>query len=48
MIVIPKALTDADIKAAAQYFGSMKWTPWIKVVETETVLLAACPRAGEW
>jgi cytochrome c553 len=34
---IAKAMTDEEIKAAADYFSSMKWTPWIKVVETETV-----------
>jgi cytochrome c553 len=32
-----KAMTAEEIKAAAEYFGSMKWTPWIEVVETETV-----------
>ena len=37
MIAIAKAMTDDEIKAAAEYFGSMKWTPWIKVVETSTV-----------
>jgi cytochrome c553 len=37
MIQIAKGMTDDEIKAAAQYFGSMKWTPWIKVVETNTV-----------
>jgi cytochrome c553 len=37
MIAIAKAMTDEEIKAAADYFGAMKWTPWIKVVETETV-----------
>ncbi|MGH9784350.1 MAG: c-type cytochrome, partial [Terriglobia bacterium] len=37
MIDIAKALTDEEMKAAAEYFGAMKWTPWIKVVETETV-----------
>src|SRR5436305_56079 len=37
MIAIAKAMTDAEIKAAAGYFGSMPWTPWIKVVETKTV-----------
>src|ERR1700730_9956636 len=30
-------MTDEEIKAAAQYFSGMKWTPWIKVVETDTV-----------
>ena len=37
MIAIAKAMTDEEIKAAAEYFGSMKWTPWIKVVETKDV-----------
>jgi cytochrome c553 len=37
MITIAKGMTDDEIKAAAEYFGSMKWTPWIKVVETATV-----------
>ena len=31
-----KAATDADIRAAAEYFGSMKLKPWIKVVESKT------------
>jgi len=30
-------MTDDEIKASAEYFGAMKWTPWIKVVETDTV-----------
>jgi len=37
MIAIAKGMTDDEIKAAAEYFGAMKWTPWIKVVETNTV-----------
>ena len=37
MIAFAKAMTDDEIKAAAKYFSSMKWTPWIKVVETDTV-----------
>jgi cytochrome c553 len=37
MIDIAKALTEGEMIAAAEYFGSMKWTPWIKVVETQTV-----------
>jgi cytochrome c553 len=31
------AMTDEEIRAAADYFSSMKWTPWIEVVETDTV-----------
>ena len=37
MITIAKGMSEDEIKAAAAYFGSMKWTPWIKVVETSTV-----------
>jgi len=37
MINIAKGMTEDEIKAAADYFGSMKWTPWIKVIETATV-----------
>jgi len=37
MIAFAKAMTDDEVKAAAQYFGAIKWTPWIKVVEAKTV-----------
>jgi cytochrome c553 len=37
MIAYAKAMTDAEIKATAEYFSAMKWTPWIRVVETDTV-----------
>lgn len=37
MIGIAKSMTDEEVKQAAEYFSSMKWTPWIKVVETATV-----------
>jgi len=37
MIAFAKAMTDDEIKAAAAYFSSMKWTPWIRVVEADTV-----------
>jgi cytochrome c553 len=30
-------LTDQDVEDAATYFSSMSWTPWIRVVETDTV-----------
>src|ERR1039457_5508325 len=32
MIAIAKAMTDEEIKSTAEYFASMPWTPWIKVV----------------
>jgi cytochrome c553 len=37
MIQIAKGMTPEEIKAAADYFASMKWSPWIKVMETKTV-----------
>jgi len=37
MIAIAKGLTPDEIKAAAEYFGKMPWSPWVKVVETATV-----------
>jgi cytochrome c553 len=37
MIAFAKAMTDDEIKATATYFGAIKWTPWVRVVETDTV-----------
>lgn len=37
MMTFAQNMTDDEIKAAAEYFGAMKWTPWIKVIETNTV-----------
>ena len=37
MIGFAKAMSDDEMRAAAQYFSSMKWTPWIRVVETDMV-----------
>ena len=36
MVAIAKSLTDAEAKAAADYFASLQWTPWIKVIESAT------------
>ena len=45
-VVIPKkavaqrrglTLTWEEMQAAAEYFGAIKWTPWVRVVETNTV-----------
>ena len=47
MIAIAKAMTPEDIKETAEYFGSMKWTPWIRVVETNTVPKMVS-RGGIW
>ena len=37
MLPISKAANDAEVKAAAEYFASLKYKPWIRVVETSTV-----------
>jgi cytochrome c553 len=37
MIDLAKAMTDDEVKAAAEYFAAIKWTPWIRVVETNVV-----------
>src|ERR1700730_7797419 len=47
MIAIAKAMTPDEIKAAAEYFGAMKWTPWVRVVETNTVTKMES-RGGIW
>jgi len=36
MIQIARHLTDAEVQAAAAYFSSMQWRPWVKVIESET------------
>jgi cytochrome c553 len=47
MITIAKALTPEEIAITAEYFGKMKWTPWIRVVETDSVP-AMESRGGIW
>jgi cytochrome c553 len=37
MIELAQNMSDDEIKTAAEYFGSLKWTPWIRVVETDLV-----------
>ena len=37
MIAYAKAMTDEEMTAAAGYFSSIKWTKWIRVVETDSV-----------
>jgi cytochrome c553 len=37
MIQAAKAMTDEEIKTAAEYIAALKWTPWIRVVETDTI-----------
>jgi cytochrome c553 len=37
MILFAKSMTDDEMKDAARYFSSMKFTPWIRVVEANMV-----------
>lgn len=37
MIAMAQTITDEDVRAAADYFASLKPRPWIRVVETATV-----------
>jgi cytochrome c553 len=37
MIQAAKAMTDDEVKAAAAYIAALKYTPWIRVVETDTI-----------
>ena len=36
MIQIARLLSDAEMKASAEYYAAMKWKPWVTVVESET------------
>jgi len=47
MIAYAKTMTPAEIRETAEYFGAMKWTPWVKVVETTTVPKMVS-RGGIW
>jgi len=47
MAAYAKAMTAEEIKDTAEYFGAMKWTPWIRVVETATVPKMVS-RGGIW
>jgi len=37
MIAFAKAMTEDEIRATAEYFGAIKWTEWVKVVEAASV-----------
>ena len=37
MIQFARSMTDDERKDAAKYFSSMKWTPWIRVIEANMV-----------
>jgi cytochrome c553 len=35
MVAFAKAMTSDEVRSAADYFGRITWTPWIRVVETD-------------
>ncbi len=37
MIAVAKAVSDADLGTAAEYFSTLRPKPWIRVIETNTV-----------
>jgi cytochrome c553 len=37
MIQIARHLTEAEMKEVATYFSSIKWRPWVRVIETDMV-----------
>jgi cytochrome c553 len=37
MLQIAQNISEGDMEQAGQYFSSMSWTPWIRVVETDSV-----------
>ena len=37
MVMLAKAMTDEEMKQAADYFSAVKWRPHVKVIETDMV-----------
>jgi cytochrome c553 len=37
MIDLAKVMTDEEMRLSAEYFAAIKWTPWIRVIESEMV-----------
>ena len=37
MIDLAKVMTDEEMRVSAEYFAAIKWTPWIRVIESDTV-----------
>lgn len=35
MIEFAKGMNEEEIRAAAEYYGAMPWTPWVRVIETD-------------
>jgi cytochrome c553 len=37
MVMLAKAMTDEEMRTAAEYFAAVKWRPYVEVVETDLV-----------
>ncbi len=37
MIDIAKGMSEEEIEAAASYYASVQWSPWIRVIEADMV-----------
>ena len=37
MVMLAKAMTDAEMREAAEYFAAVKWRPYVEVIETDLV-----------
>ena len=37
MIELAKAMTDEEMRLSAEYFAAIRWTPWIRVIESDLV-----------
>src|SRR5207244_2961863 len=37
MILLTKGMSEEEMKRAAEYFAAVKWTPHVKVIETNLV-----------
>jgi cytochrome c553 len=37
MIALASAMTDEEMREAAEYFAAMPWTPWMHVIEAELI-----------
>jgi cytochrome c553 len=46
MIQIARLLSDEEIRAAAEYYGSMKWKPWVNVIESAVAPKTRVSAAG--
>jgi cytochrome c553 len=46
MAQLAKAMSEDEIKQAAEYFAAIPWTPWIRVVETDKIPEAHLEEGG--